>query len=163
MSLFPELARPVTMAKVYDGPRNDSWASPKEVFDALHAEFGFTLDAAADDSDHLCERYFTAKDDGLRQDWSMETVWCNPPYSEAAEWIRKGHQESLNGAVVVMLLPVRTGNKSWHSHIHGIAEIRWVRGRLSFGDGNGRAPFDSAIVIWRPSLFSDQGVMGRQG
>lgn len=34
--------------------------------------------------------------------------------------------------------------------IYGKAEIRFVRGRLKFGDGLGTAPFASMVVIFRP-------------
>jgi phage N-6-adenine-methyltransferase len=46
------------------------WATPQRCFDELQAEFGFTLDACASADNAKCERYFTAKDDGLAQDWS---------------------------------------------------------------------------------------------
>lgn len=58
----------------------DYWETPQSLFDELNAEFNFTLDAAASDANHKCERYFTKKDNGLLQDWQGETVFCNPPY-----------------------------------------------------------------------------------
>lgn len=45
------------------------WETPQRLFDELDAEFHFTLDAAASDSNHKCARYFTQNDDGLRQNW----------------------------------------------------------------------------------------------
>lgn len=45
------------------------WETPQNLFDKLDAEFHFTLDAAASDENHKCARYFTQKDDGLRQNW----------------------------------------------------------------------------------------------
>lgn len=56
------------------------WATPQDFYDKLDAEFHFTLDPCADDQNHKCEKYFTAEQDGLSQDWSDETVFCNPPY-----------------------------------------------------------------------------------
>jgi len=47
----------------------NNWETPQELFDALHAEFGFTLDAAASDENHKLPRYYTAETDGLSQDW----------------------------------------------------------------------------------------------
>ena len=55
------------------------WETPQKLFDELDAEFHFTLDAAASDENHKCARYFTQNDDGLRQNWEGETVFCNPP------------------------------------------------------------------------------------
>ena len=45
------------------------WETPQNLFDELNAEFNFTLDAAASDENHKCTRYFTQKEDGLRQNW----------------------------------------------------------------------------------------------
>lgn len=59
--------------------KTDSWETPQDFFDMLDAEFGFTLDAAADARNHKCPRYYTREQDGLKQPWPG-TVWCNPPY-----------------------------------------------------------------------------------
>lgn len=45
------------------------WETPQELFDKLHEEFHFTLDAAASDHNHKLPRYYTESTDGLRQDW----------------------------------------------------------------------------------------------
>ena len=45
------------------------WATPQDLFDSLDAEFHFDLDPCADDENHKCEKYFTAAEDGLAQDW----------------------------------------------------------------------------------------------
>ncbi|MCH8978474.1 MAG: adenine methyltransferase [Armatimonadetes bacterium] len=137
------------MATVYVGNRNDQWRTPRILFERLDEEFGFTIDVAADGESALCKRYICAEHDGLTANWQGEVVWCNPPFSEAALWIEKARREAENGAVVVMLLPVRTGNRSWHEHIFGVCrEIRFVKGRLRFEGASHNAPFDCAIVIW---------------
>lgn len=59
----------------------DDWETPSDFFKKLDAEFHFTLDACATDSNAKCVRYFTKESDGLSQDWGGETVYCNPPYS----------------------------------------------------------------------------------
>lgn len=48
--------------------KND-WETPQELFDKLHEEFHFTLDAAASDHNHKLPRYYTEQTDGLKQDW----------------------------------------------------------------------------------------------
>ena len=59
--------------------KTDLWETPQDFFDMLDAEFGFTLDAAADAQNHKCPCYYTREQDGLKQPWPG-TVWCNPPY-----------------------------------------------------------------------------------
>lgn len=66
------------------------WATPQPVFDALHAEFGFTVDVAATADNAKCARFYARWNDGLEQDWTGERVFCNPPYGrEIGPWIKK--------------------------------------------------------------------------
>ena len=48
-----------------------------------------------------------------------------------------------------MLIPARTDTKYFHDYILHRAEIRFVPGRLKFGNGNNSAPFPSMVVIFR--------------
>lgn len=48
-----------------------------------------------------------------------------------------------------MLLPARTDTRWFHEFIYGKAEIRFVRGRLKFGNATNSAPFPSMVVVWR--------------
>lgn len=41
------------------GNRPYEWETPQHVFDKLNKEFEFTLDVAASDLNHKCEKYFT--------------------------------------------------------------------------------------------------------
>lgn len=131
------------------------WCTPKGLFDELNEEFHFTLDAAADDRNAKCDKYFTKETDGLSQDWSAAggAVFCNPPYGrEIGQWVQKGFKEAEKGVTVVMLIPARTDTKYFHEYIYGHAEIRFLKGRVKFTDNNGTeyssAPFPSMIVIW---------------
>jgi phage N-6-adenine-methyltransferase len=131
--------------------RTDQWATPQTFFDDLHAEFGFTRDARASASNAKCGRYFTAKHDGLSQDWGREILWVNPPYgwNITGRWVEKAYHASGAGATVVIPVPARTDTRWWHDRALKGA-VRFVRGRLRFGDGLAPAPFPSAILIFRP-------------
>lgn len=111
------------------------WETPQDLFNELDKEFHFTLDAAASDSNHKCAHYFTEKDDGLKQNWGGQTVFCNPPYGnkETGEWTKKCYEESLKpNTTVVLLIPARTDRTSFHDYVLGKAEIRFLRRRLKF-------------------------------
>lgn len=47
----------------------DKWETPQDLYDRLNEIFCFNLDAAADETNHKCDRYFTEKEDGLSQSW----------------------------------------------------------------------------------------------
>ena len=79
-----------------------------------------------------------------------EIVFCNPPYGrELPKWVKKCYEEFKQGATVVMLVPARTDTKWFHDYIYHEAEIRFIKGRLKFGDGKQSAPFPSMIAIFK--------------
>lgn len=130
----------------------DNWATPQDFFDNLNAEFHFDLDVCADESNHKCDKYYTKEQDGLTMPWTG-IVWCNPPYGrEIGLWVRKALFASVGGATVVMLIPARTDTKWFHDYIYkrGNVEIRFVRGRLKFGNSKNSAPFPSMVVVFKP-------------
>ena len=47
----------------------NEWATPKDLFNNLNKNFNFTLDPCATDENHKCEKYYTIKEDGLKQSW----------------------------------------------------------------------------------------------
>ena len=120
---------------------------------ALDAEFGFTLDPCATQANGQCRQFISRGEDGLARDWGTETVFCNPPYGRAVSiWVRKCHEAAQAGATVVLLIPARTDTRYFHEWIYGKAELRFVRGRLKFGDGRQSAPFPSLVAIFRPPV-----------
>lgn len=129
----------------------DQWATPQQFFDELNKEFNFTLDPCADSQNHKCEKYFTKEEDGLKQDWGGYCVFCNPPYGKAIQkWVEKCYREGTKeNTVVVLLIPARTDTKYFHDYIVHRSEIRFVKGRLKFGESKCGAPFPSMIVIFR--------------
>lgn len=133
--------------------KTDQWATPQDFFDALDREFSFTLDPCADETNHKCNRYFTQEIDGLSQDWGGETVFCNPPYGrDIKNWVKKSRDEALKpNTTVVMLIPARTDTQYFHDYIYRKpnVEVRFIRGRLKFGNSSNSAPFPSMVVVFR--------------
>lgn len=131
-------------------PKTVEWATPQAFFDKLNEEFRFTLDPCSTHENAKCVNHYTRAENGLVQNWGAQRVFCNPPYGrELPQWVRKCYEEAQRGALVVMLIPSRTDTRWFHEYIYGKAEIRFVRGRLKFGDGLGTAPFASMVVIFR--------------
>lgn len=131
--------------------QTDEWETPQSLFDELNTEFHFDLDPCATDENHKCAEYYTKADDGLAKNWGGRSVYCNPPYGrQIGKWVRKAYEEAQNpGTTVVLLVPARTDTKWFHDYIYGKTEIRFIRGRVRFGDSKHGAPFPSMIVVWR--------------
>lgn len=142
---------------------SDEWSTPRDLFASLDAEFGFGLDAAATAKNALCscyrgpDHYSPEFRNGLVFRWAPST-YVNPPYSQCGPFIAKAAEEARAGATVVCLVPARTDTRWYHAHIWdreanrfrpGV-EVRFVKGRLKFGDSTNSAPFPSMIVIFRP-------------
>lgn len=106
--------------------KSDKWATPKELYDTLDAEFKFTFDP--------CPIGWKEGDsDGLEIEWGTST-FCNPPYSSTAKWIQKAHTEWKKGKTVVMLVNAVTDTKAFHRYIYNQAELRFLEGRVKFVD-----------------------------
>ena len=129
--------------------KTDMWETPQELFDELDKEFQFDLDVCAIPENAKCKAFYTPEQDGLSQPWKG-TCWCNPPYGrDIGQWVRRAFLASISGSTVVMLLPSRTDTKWFHDYIYKRAEIRFVKGRLKFGNSKNSAPFPSMIVVFR--------------
>ena len=122
------------------------WATPEWLYDELDKEFHFT-----DDPCPLHGRR------GLGRDWGKR-VYVNPPYGRGiSNWIYKawlsihgngGLNLSPTSELIVMLLPSRTDTKWWHDYVMKAQEIRFIKGRLKFGEHKNSAPFPSCVVIF---------------
>ncbi len=74
-------------------------------------------------------------------------MFRNPPYGPGlGEWLKRG----LEAEVAVFLIPARTDTRWFHELVLPHAtEIRFIRGRLKFGDAKNSAPFPSMVVVFR--------------
>ena len=145
------------------GKATDEWETPQATFDALNAEFHFVLDAAATAENRKCPNYRGPDHaqpecrNGLVSDWA-ESTFINPPYSQCAAFIAKAAAEAARGCTVVCLVPSRTDTRwfqsfvwdgSKHAPRSGV-EVRFLKGRLKFGNSKNSAPFPSVVIIFRP-------------
>ena len=80
-------------------------------------------------------------------------MYVNPPYGrDVGRWVAKARTTAASGVTVVMLLPARTDTRWFHADVYGVAEIRFLKGRLRFrlrGLSLHPAPFPSMVVVFR--------------
>jgi len=122
--------------------KSDKWQTPPEIYNRLHEEFKFNYDP--------CPINWKEGDtDGLMSEWGTST-FCNPPYSATAKWIKKAHDESQKGKLVVMLINAVTDTIAFHQYIYNKAEIRFLKGRIKFinpANPDKRAPNVKASMV----------------
>lgn len=143
-------------------PDVDDRATQLVDFEGWHRRFQFTVDVAAAAHNTKLPRFYSFEDDGLRQSWAGERVWCNPPYSAIWPWVRKAWAET-DAELIVMLLPNNRAEQRWwqrdiepHRDQPGSPlRVKFLPGRLRFikkgADGvgsNERPPFGVCLVIW---------------
>ena len=114
------------------------WSTPKDLYEKLDEEFHFNYDP--------CPLH--SVEDLLDTEWGTST-FMNPPYGrEITKWIKKAYEESLKGKTIVCLIPSRTDTRWWHEYVMKAKEIRFLRGRLRFGNATNSAPFPSCVVVF---------------
>ena len=150
---------------------SDEWETPQDVFAALNLEFRFQIDCAARRENAKCDLFFGPDvlppyNDALANDWTTGrppfSCFLNPPYSRCREFVAKAAEEARKGCTVVCLVPARTDTRWWHEHVWDSTrhrprpgvEVRFIRGRLKFGDGKNSAPFPSVVIVFRPEAQS---------
>lgn len=111
--------------------------------------------------------------DGLQLHWAdlvdpqaQGVVWCNPPYGDCANWVRKCRNEARYlRQPVVALVPAYAGDQYWHREVWRQAcFVGFVAGRIRFDLAGGvpakdSASFTSALVIWASQPEAAQRVL----
>jgi hypothetical protein len=124
---------------VHFSSASEEWATPRDVYAALDAEFQFNFDP--------CPLGGTI--DGtatLFVLWMGKRVFCNPPYGPG---IRPFLERAQEAEIAVFLIPARTDTRWFHEIVLPLAkEIRFIKGRLKFGHAKNSAPFPSMVVIF---------------
>lgn len=60
--------------KVLFSSNSDEWSTPVDIYNDLDKEFNFTLDPCSTKENHKAQKYFTAEDNGLLQNWGGERL-----------------------------------------------------------------------------------------
>jgi len=150
--------------------KNNSWRTPKVLFDTLDKEFHFDIDLACSDDSQLCKLGFTEKENAMLQSWKG-ICYLNPPFGlkqfPLKKWVETSYNESQKkGTTVVMLIPARTNTNWWHSYCMKAKEVRFIKGRPKFIGNVHGLPQPLAIIIFEktnsPTKYTTFDYNGRQ-
>lgn len=145
------------------------YATPPEFITAVKAFLGigqFAIDLAASDENAKALAYFSEADDSLTQDWTkalsdlqgdtpladrdLAWAWLNPPYANIGAWVEKARAEAAKGAAIAMLLPASVSTEWYAAHVHGRADVVFIRPRLTFVGHADPYPKDLMLLLYSP-------------
>jgi hypothetical protein len=125
----------------YQGERKQDRRTPVDFFSQLHSEYCFTMDGAATGENALLPRFSSEE---AKISWSMERVFCNPPWGNISPFIELASVAEL----AVLLVPARVNARWFHRALALSATPRFWCGRLCF-DGPGNSPVDCLLLVFK--------------
>ena len=113
----------------------------------------FAHDLAASTENAVCERFFSAEQDALKQSWvyhlgTHQFGWLNPPFARISPWVEKCDEEAEQGARIAVLLPASVGTDWFAKHVAGKAAVLFLRPRLTFGGEKDPYPKDLMLCLY---------------
>jgi ParB family chromosome partitioning protein len=136
---------------------NNEWYTPPEYLAAARTALGgIDLDPASSaiaQETVQAERFFTAEDDGLAQEWAG-TVWLNPPYAVdlIGRFVGKlcEHVQAGDVPAAILLVNNATDTKWFHEAVPLCAAVCFTAGRVRFLDpeGNPGAPLQGQALLY---------------
>lgn len=137
----------------------NEWETPDDLFDHLNSIYKFDVDAAANQYNHKLPKWFGpgapfGMEDALDICWREhgKYFWCNPPYGRGLlePFLKKAREEYFNcGSKIVMLLPVDTSTKWWHTYVNEFVDegkVEFIEGRIRFKGATGSPKFGSCLL-----------------
>jgi phage N-6-adenine-methyltransferase len=128
-------------ARISSGSESkQDFATPWDLFRACEKKFGpIGFDLAAHDRNTKHERFFSMKDDALKQDWHAiddaqdpPLLWLNPPFADIGPWAKKCAAEHKLGAQILLLVPAAVGSNWFRDFVFPHAHVFALNGRVPF-------------------------------
>lgn len=149
--------REVKKPHVTHNSGENEWYTPPEYIEAARGLLGgFDLDPASSDIANRnvrADRYFTAADDGLEQEWSGR-VWMNPPYEKGLidRFAAKMRDEAQAGNVSEAVILVNNATDTrWFAALCEVATgLCFPTGRIRFLSPTGEkgAPLQGQAILY---------------
>src|SRR6266851_4367360 len=131
---------------------DDEWFTPVEIMEAVRDVLG-TIDldpASCAEAQQTVQatRYFTAENDGLKQEWAGR-VWLNPPFSHPLNihFVNKLIAEVASGRVSEAILLVNILPSAWlNDALKACSAVCFTRDRLRFTHKSGKVQTNSHVL-----------------
>lgn len=149
-------------AHVAHNSGQNEWYTPAAFIEAARQVMGgIDLDPASSaiaNRTVKATRYFTAKDDGLAQDWPACRIWMNPPYAQPliSQFSNKIAEAADAGAVAIVLVNNATETTWFQRMLKSANALCFPQSRVRFldPDGNPGAPLQGQALLYFGSNVS---------
>jgi len=88
---------------------------------------------------------------GLRDEWSGNFIFVNPPWSAQDKWLRRAHEQwsKGNAHTIICLVPAKTDTKFFHQTLIKEADLYFIEGRPRFSkeDGTSEATKVATMLV----------------
>lgn len=110
----------------------DEWLTPLPIIQSL-GQFDLDPCSPINRPWNTAQHHYTIEDNGLQKNW-FGRVWCNPPYSDIENWVKKCAYHANS----TLLVFARTETEWFFRHIWNKADsIFFFANRIRFYDVNG--------------------------
>ncbi|HEX4334742.1 MAG TPA: DNA N-6-adenine-methyltransferase [Polyangiaceae bacterium] len=143
-----------TGASLNRGGSKQTRRTPRIFLDACEARFGkITFDLAAHSRNCVVPRFFSKKQDSLRQNWSKlagEVCWLNPPFADIPSWAKKCALTvaATPGLKILFLVPASVGSEWFYHHVYAQALVLPLRQRIVFVGETHGFPKDLMLIAY---------------
>jgi hypothetical protein len=124
------------------------------------------VDACANASNTKLPVYWTEEMDAFKQDWSNQTLWINPPFSNILPWHQRAVHEALHNNCTSVLLNRMDASARWCTQCAKYGEMEHPSKRVNYLPPPGievaasnktkGADFSSIITIYRPHMVKQK-------
>lgn len=153
-----------TLFEISPQNRKDEWLTPPSIIKAL-GDFDLDPCSPINRPWSTAKDHFTELDDGLSKEW-FGRVWCNPPYTDIAPWLKK----CIYHGNAIALTFARTETENFFRYVWDKADsIFFFQKRLQFYHVTGKrsntnAGAPSVLIAYGPNnsdAISESGLNGK--
>ncbi|WP_279027213.1 phage N-6-adenine-methyltransferase [Gibbsiella quercinecans] len=131
----------------------DEWSTDRSLVEYMVGRYGpYDLDAAADEGNRVCEKFYNERTNCLKRWWGRNKhVWLNPPYSLPDPFVLKAIEQMEHGNQIDILLPSDNSTAWFRDAQKAAAEIIWIVADTDEREGelvcrSGRLAFTNALT-----------------
>lgn len=142
---------------------NNEWYTPGNIIEMARKVLGgFHIDPASSEIANRtvkAEKFFTAEDDGLAQEWPVGNIWMNPPYAQPliGRFASRLAAEVKRGSKAIVLVNNATETAWFQEMAEAASAICFPKGRIKFVDtgGNPGAPLQGQAILYFGDEFNE--------